>query len=142
MEEPGFRVLLTEAGDRKVEAVRALRAVTGLSLWKSRLLLDSAPIAVTEFDWLEGADDAARLLEDAGAHVTVVCDWCERAITRESVPVDPTPCHGPWPPGTCRASHPSATDRVRPLRATSQSGRRESPRGEGEPRHRVTLDGS
>ncbi|MER5897991.1 ribosomal protein L7/L12 [Streptomyces sp. NPDC001876] len=95
-------MLLTEAGDRKVEAVRAIRTITGLSLWNSKLLLDSAPIAITEPDWIDVADDAARLLEDAGAKVIVLCDWCDRAITREAIPVDSTLCQGPWPTGTCR----------------------------------------
>ncbi|MFJ3206103.1 ribosomal protein L7/L12 [Streptomyces sp. NPDC086989] len=46
MEEPGFRVLLTEAGDREMEAIRAVRTVTGLSLWNSKLLLAGAPVDV------------------------------------------------------------------------------------------------
>lgn len=65
-----------------MEAVRAIRTVTGLSLWNSKLLLDSTPVAVTGPDWLEVANEAARLLEDAGAHATVLCDWCDRPITR------------------------------------------------------------
>ncbi|MEU9107815.1 ribosomal protein L7/L12 [Streptomyces xanthophaeus] len=48
MEEPGFRVLLTESGDRKTETIRAIRTVTGLGLWNCKLLLDSAPVAVTD----------------------------------------------------------------------------------------------
>ncbi|MFG2987639.1 ribosomal protein L7/L12 [Streptomyces sp. NPDC048258] len=75
-------MLLTEAGDRKVEVVRAIRTVTGLSLWNSKLLLDSAPVAVTEPNWLEVADEAARALEDAGARATVLCDWCDRTLPR------------------------------------------------------------
>ncbi|MFD6891160.1 ribosomal protein L7/L12 [Streptomyces sp. NPDC059957] len=126
MEEPGFRVLLTEAGDRRVEAVRAIRTVTGLSLWKSKLLLDGVPVAVTEPNWLEVAEDAAELLEDAGAHATVVCDWCDRTITRGGEPVDPAPCKGPWPAGTCRASCPPATDWVRPLLKKTQPGQKDS----------------
>ncbi|MEV8537110.1 ribosomal protein L7/L12 [Streptomyces sp. NPDC051211] len=110
VEEPGFRVLLTEVGDRKGEAVRAVRAVTGLSLWNSKLLLDSAPVAVTEPDWLEAADEAARVLGDAGAQAVVVCDWCDRTIMRGAGPVDPDPCKGPWPAEACRASCPSAAD--------------------------------
>ncbi|MDD9375338.1 ribosomal protein L7/L12 [Streptomyces sp. ZAF1911] len=115
VEEPGFRVLLTEPGERKAEVIRAIRTVTGLSLWNSRLLLDGAPVAVTEPDWLEAAQDAAGVLEAAGAHVTVLCDWCDRTVTRVAGPLDPASCKGPWPPETCRASCPPATDRVRPL---------------------------
>lgn len=108
MEEPGFRVLLTEAGHRKFEAVRAIRTITGLSLWNSKLLLDSAPVAVTGPDWLEVADEAAGVLEGAGARATVVCDWCDRAITWGAGPIDPAPCKGPWPAEACRASFPPA----------------------------------
>ncbi|WP_331742744.1 hypothetical protein [Streptomyces sp. NBC_01006] len=36
-----------------MEAVRAVRAVTGLGLWNSKLLLDGAPVAVTRPNWLE-----------------------------------------------------------------------------------------
>ncbi|MEU4729654.1 ribosomal protein L7/L12 [Streptomyces sp. NPDC023588] len=108
LEEPGFRVLLTEAGDREVEAVRAIRTVTGLSLWNSKLLLDSAPVAVTEPNWLEAAEEAAQVLEDAGAHVTVLCDWCDRTVHAGADPVDPAPCEGPWPADACRASCPPA----------------------------------
>ncbi|MEU6878806.1 ribosomal protein L7/L12 [Streptomyces sp. NPDC046712] len=126
MEEPGFRVLLTEALDRKTEAVRAIRTVTGLSLWNSKLLLDSAPVAVTEPGWLEAAQDAAGVLEAAGAHATVLCDWCDRTITRVVSPLDPAPCRGPWPPETCRASCPPVTDWVRPLLTNSQPGLRDT----------------
>ncbi|MBJ6636797.1 ribosomal protein L7/L12 [Streptomyces sp. DHE7-1] len=102
MEEPGLRVLLTESGDRKTEAIHAIRTVTGLSLWNSKLRPDSAPVAVTEPDWLEAAQKAAGVLEAAGAQAAVVCDWCERTVSRGTGPLDPAPCSGPWPPEACR----------------------------------------
>lgn len=113
MEEPGFCVRLTEAGDRKTAAVRALRTVTGLSLWNSKLMLDRAPVAVTEPNWLEAAQDAAEILSVAGVRATVVCDWCDRTVTPQAGPLDPAPCKGPWPSQTCRASHPPDTDWAR-----------------------------
>ncbi|MFG2715414.1 ribosomal protein L7/L12 [Streptomyces goshikiensis] len=70
------------AGDRTGEVVRAIWTVTGLSLWNSERLLDSAPVAVTEPNRLEVADEAASILGDAGARATVLCDWCDRTITR------------------------------------------------------------
>ncbi|MFF5345318.1 ribosomal protein L7/L12 [Streptomyces althioticus] len=110
VEEPGFRVLLTESGGRKAEVIRAIRTVTGLSLWDSKLLLDSAPVAVTKPAWLEAAQDAVSVLEAAGAHAAVVCDWCDRTVTRGADPLDPAPCSGPWPAEACRASCPPSTD--------------------------------
>ncbi|MBT2452920.1 ribosomal protein L7/L12 [Streptomyces sp. ISL-43] len=106
VEKPAFSVLLTGAGDRKVEAVRAIRTVTGLSLWNSKLLLDSAPVAVTEPHQLEVAHEAARILEDAGAHTTLLCNWCDRTFTRGAAPLDPAPCEGPWSAEACRTSCP------------------------------------
>ncbi|MFE5898227.1 ribosomal protein L7/L12 [Streptomyces sp. NPDC056488] len=120
MEEPGFQVLLTGSGDGKMEAIRAIRTVTGLSLWNSKLLLDSAPVAVTPPHWLETAQDAAGLLEAAGAQVAVVCDWCDRTVTQGAEPLDPAPCSGPWPPEACRVSCPPTTDWVRQLMTDSQ----------------------
>ncbi|MFD8985019.1 ribosomal protein L7/L12 [Streptomyces sp. NPDC059564] len=105
MEEPGFRAILQEVGSGKIEVVHAIRKITGLSLWGSKQLAERTPIAVTEVNWLEVARDAARDLQAAGAGATVVCDWCARTIP-ENCPVDPGPCAGPWPPGTCRASSP------------------------------------
>ncbi|MFF5846433.1 ribosomal protein L7/L12 [Streptomyces massasporeus] len=102
MEEPGFRVLLTESGDRKSEAIRAIRTVTGVSLWNSKLLLNSAPVAVTEPDWLEAAQAAAGVLEASGAHAAVVCDWCDRIVTRGVGPLDPAPCSRLPPSGPGR----------------------------------------
>ncbi|MFG2874631.1 ribosomal protein L7/L12 [Streptomyces sp. NPDC048337] len=97
-------MLLTDVGDRRLDLVRAVRAVTGLSLWNSRVLLDQLPAAVMEPEWFEVAQEVAGRLEDAGARVTVRCDWCDRTIARGADPVDPGPCQGPWPEGTCRAS--------------------------------------
>lgn len=48
MEVPGFTVLVTESGNRGQKALQAVRAVTGLSLWHSKLLLGSVPAAVLE----------------------------------------------------------------------------------------------
>lgn len=93
-----------------MEVVRAIRTVTGLSLWNSKLLLDRAPVTVTEPRWLEAAQDTAEVLGAAGCHATVLCDWCDRAVTREAGPLDPAPCNGPWIPEACRASCPPATD--------------------------------
>ncbi|MER7763682.1 ribosomal protein L7/L12 [Streptomyces sp. NPDC097619] len=115
MEEPGFFVQLTHPGDRKTDAVRAVRAVTGLSLWHSKLLLDSTPARVTDPNWLEVAEDAAALLEAAGASTTISCDSCARTFTASARPLDPAPCLTTWPPGTCRVDSPESSSWARAL---------------------------
>ncbi|MER5597093.1 ribosomal protein L7/L12 [Streptomyces sp. NPDC002265] len=60
MEEPAFTVLVTEFGNVGQKALQAVRAVTGLSLWRSKLLLDSAPAVVLEEAPLDTAVVAAR----------------------------------------------------------------------------------
>ncbi|WP_252866213.1 MULTISPECIES: ribosomal protein L7/L12 [Streptomyces] len=53
-------MLLTGPGDRKTEALRAIRTITGLSLWDSKLLLDSAPVAITEPDLARSRPERGR----------------------------------------------------------------------------------
>ncbi|MFE6839077.1 ribosomal protein L7/L12 [Streptomyces sp. NPDC057705] len=106
VEEPGFRLLLTEAGDRETEAVRAIRTVTGLSLWNSKLLLASAPVEITVAAWLEVADEAVRVLEDAGAHTALLCDCCGRTVRRGAFPANSARYTEPDSLETCWASCP------------------------------------
>ncbi|MGA4980200.1 ribosomal protein L7/L12 [Streptomyces cinereoruber] len=80
-------MLLTEAGDRKMETVRAIRAVTGLSLWNCKLLLADAPVEIEAVGWFEAAVEAARTLEDAGARTRLLCDCCGRPIRRGAFPL-------------------------------------------------------
>ncbi|MFD6798638.1 ribosomal protein L7/L12 [Streptomyces cyaneofuscatus] len=87
MEEPGFRLLLTEAGDREMETVRAVRAITGLSLWNSKLLISDAPVEIEAASWFEAAVEAARTLEGAGARTGLLCDCCGRPIRRGAFPL-------------------------------------------------------
>ncbi|MEU4728792.1 ribosomal protein L7/L12 [Streptomyces sp. NPDC023588] len=104
VEEPGFRVLLTEAGDRNMEAVRAIRAVTGLSLWNSKFLLADAPVEIAAASWFEAADETSRILEDAGARTTLLCDCCGRTIRRGAFPANSALHTEPRPLETCWAS--------------------------------------
>ncbi|WP_435271442.1 ribosomal protein L7/L12 [Streptomyces sp. 1222.5] len=60
--------------------MRAIRTVTGRSLFQSKLLLDCAPAAVTEPVWLEAAQDAAKVLEGAGC----TRRWCATGATAPS----------------------------------------------------------
>ncbi|MEV7617013.1 ribosomal protein L7/L12 [Streptomyces sp. NPDC089799] len=102
-------MLVTEAGDRKVEAVRAIRTVTGLSLWNSKLLLAGTPVEIAVSGLLDGAEEAARVLEEAGARTTLLCDCCGRSIRRGAFPINSTRHNEPWSLEICWASgQPSA----------------------------------
>ncbi|WP_329575838.1 ribosomal protein L7/L12 [Kitasatospora sp. NBC_01250] len=107
MEDPEFSVLLTGVGDRRLDLVRVVRSVSGLSLWDSKLLLDAVPAVVVKDTWYEAADEVARRLEAAGARAALSCGWCSRTIPCGTGPVDPGPCEAPyWPAENCRASSP------------------------------------
>ncbi|MGW2997406.1 ribosomal protein L7/L12 [Streptomyces sp. NPDC001193] len=97
-------MLLTEAGDRRMEAVRAIRTVTGLSLWNSKLLLADAPVEIEAAGWFEAAVEAARTLEDAGARTRLLCDCCGRPIGRGAFPLTSAPCTDPQPLKICWAN--------------------------------------
>ncbi|MFB7289366.1 ribosomal protein L7/L12 [Actinacidiphila glaucinigra] len=104
MEEPEYGVLLTGAGeaDRKLDVVRALRSVTGLSAWRSSRLLDSVPLMVMEDVSLGVAEDAARLLEAAGAGARVRCTWSGCVFAPGSGPGGEQPCTPPdWSAEGC-----------------------------------------
>ncbi|MFH8385864.1 ribosomal protein L7/L12 [Kitasatospora sp. NPDC018058] len=107
MEEPPFGVLLTANGDQGLELVKAVRAVTGLSAWRSKELLTAAPTTVIDETWFERAEQAARRLNGLGARADLACRWCERVMSPENCPVDPGPCSSPYmAPTGCPASRP------------------------------------
>ncbi|MFJ5811217.1 ribosomal protein L7/L12 [Streptomyces sp. NPDC093093] len=107
MEDPEFSVLLTEVGTTRLDVIQAVRAISGLSLWRSKLLLETTPVVVVEDTWFEAADKVAKRLEAAGAHAVLLCGWCNRRIPSVAVGVDPGPCESPyWPAENCRASSP------------------------------------
>lgn len=104
MEEPAYSVLLTGAGDadRKLDVVRALRSVTRLSAWRSRQLLESVPLVVLEDVSLGVAENAARLLEAAGAGARVRCTWSGCVFAPGSGPGGEQPCIPPdWSAEGC-----------------------------------------
>ncbi len=68
-EQTEFTVMLTAAGDKKIEVIKEVRAITGLGLKEAKDLVEGAPKAVKEG---VNKDDAAKLkaqLEKAGAKV-------------------------------------------------------------------------
>lgn len=70
-EQTEFDVILTSAGEKKVNAIKAVRGITGLGLKEAKALVDGAPAAVKEGVSKEEAEDAKKQLEEAGASVEV-----------------------------------------------------------------------
>ena len=66
-EKTEFDVMLTGAGDKKVNVIKVVRAVTGLGLKEAKGLVDGAPSAVKEGVAKDEAEDILKQLEEAGA---------------------------------------------------------------------------
>jgi len=70
-EKTEFDVILTAAGESKVNVIKVVRALTGLGLKEAKDLVDGAPKAVKEGVAKAEADDIKKQLEEAGAKVDV-----------------------------------------------------------------------
>src|SRR5580765_8510093 len=70
-EKDSFDVVLTETGDKKIQVIKVVRAVTGLGLKEAKDLVDSAPGAVKEGAAKEEAESIKGQLEEAGASVEI-----------------------------------------------------------------------
>ena len=68
-EKTSFDVVLTGAGQQKIQVIKVVRAVTGLGLKEAKDLVDSAPKPVKEGAAQEEADQIKAQLEEAGATV-------------------------------------------------------------------------
>jgi large subunit ribosomal protein L7/L12 len=68
-EQTEFDVVLNAAGDKKIQVIKEVRALTSLGLKEAKDLVDSAPKAVLERVPREQADKAKEQLEAAGASV-------------------------------------------------------------------------
>jgi len=68
-EKTSFDVVLTGAGQQKIQVIKVVRAVTGLGLKEAKDLVDSAPKAVKEGIAQDEADSIKAQLEEAGAEV-------------------------------------------------------------------------
>jgi large subunit ribosomal protein L7/L12 len=64
-------VILAGAGDKKIQVIKVVRAITGLGLKEAKDLVDSAPKAVKEGVAQDEADSIKTQLEEAGAAVEV-----------------------------------------------------------------------
>jgi len=70
-EKTAFDVVLTGAGQQKIQVIKVVRAVTGLGLKEAKDLVDGAPQAVKEGVNQEEADSVKAQLEEAGASVEI-----------------------------------------------------------------------
>ncbi|WOJ96738.1 50S ribosomal protein L7/L12 [Congregibacter brevis] len=65
-EQTEFDVMLTSAGEKKVNVIKVVRAVTGLGLKEAKGLVDGAPSAIKEGASKDEAEDIKKQLEEAG----------------------------------------------------------------------------
>jgi large subunit ribosomal protein L7/L12 len=70
-EQTSFDVVLTAAGDKKIQVIKEVRAITGLGLKEAKDLVDAAPKPVKEGITREEADAMKAQLEEAGASIEV-----------------------------------------------------------------------
>ena len=68
-EKSSFDVVLAGAGDKKIQVIKVVRAITGLGLKEAKDLVDGAPNPVKEGVTQEEADQVKAQLEEAGATV-------------------------------------------------------------------------
>ena len=66
-EQTEFDVVLAAVGEKKVNVIKAVRAITGLGLKEAKELVDGAPSTIKEGASKADADDAKKQLEEAGA---------------------------------------------------------------------------
>jgi large subunit ribosomal protein L7/L12 len=70
-EQTAFDVVLTGAGDKKIQVIKVVRTITGLGLKEAKDLVDSAPKPVKEGVARDEADSIKGQLEEAGASVEI-----------------------------------------------------------------------
>jgi large subunit ribosomal protein L7/L12 len=70
-EQTAFDVVLTAAGDKKIQVIKVVRAATGLGLKEAKALVDEAPKPIKEGVEREEADKLKAEIEEAGGSVEV-----------------------------------------------------------------------
>lgn len=68
-EKTEFDVVLTSVGDKKINVIKVVRAITGLGLKEAKEMVDGAPSTVKEAASKDEAEDIKKQLEEAGAGV-------------------------------------------------------------------------
>lgn len=71
VEKTEFDVILKNAGPAKIAVIKAVRELTGLGLKEAKALVDEAPKPIKEKISKDDAEDAAKVLREAGAEVEV-----------------------------------------------------------------------
>ena len=71
VEQSAFDVIITAAGDKKIQVIKVVREITGLGLKEAKEVVDSAPKAVKEGLSKEDAEKIKAQLEAEGASVTL-----------------------------------------------------------------------
>jgi large subunit ribosomal protein L7/L12 len=70
-EQTEFTVILSKAGDKKINVIKEVRTITGLGLKEAKDLVEAAPKAVKESATKDEVAKIKKMLEDAGASVEV-----------------------------------------------------------------------
>jgi len=70
-EQTEFDVILTSSGEKKVNVIKVVRALTGLGLKEAKALVDSAPGPVKEGVNKDEAEDVKKQIEEAGGSVEI-----------------------------------------------------------------------
>ena len=70
-EKDSFTVVLEAAGDKKIQVIKEVRALTNLGLGEAKALVDGAPATILEGANKETADKAKAAIEEAGGTVTL-----------------------------------------------------------------------
>jgi large subunit ribosomal protein L7/L12 len=70
-EKTSFNVVLKDGGDKKIQVIKAVRALTNLGLKEAKDLVEGAPKTVKEGATKDEAEEAKKALEEAGATVTL-----------------------------------------------------------------------
>ena len=68
-EQSEFEIFLSDVGEKKIDVIKAVRAITGLGLQEAKAIVDGAPSSVKEGANKDEADQAKSQLEEAGATV-------------------------------------------------------------------------
>ena len=68
-EQSEFEIFLSDVGEKKINVIKAVRAITGLGLKEAKAIVDGAPSSVKEGANKDEADQAKSQLEEAGATV-------------------------------------------------------------------------